>query len=194
MTSLNLCQVEAEKELVVEDQTTDPFIMRPSSHSWESRNWPNVEEEEDKSTSTSWESFIVWRYLLWTNSVVKKFHILKLTEYKWIGISVIWMFVSFLHVSEFITVIRLSISLLVLWLSPIHDNDISKHSIKNFNTYFGPVYFDVYPVLAWYAYSNLGLIPVAVENALIYLVGMNIFPKKVWLVFANILLLSLYYK
>jgi len=117
MTSLNLCQVEAEKELVVEDQTTDPFIMRPSSHSWESGNWPNVEEEEDKSTSTSWESFIVWRYLLWTNSVVKKFHILKLTEYKWIGISVIWMFVSFLHVSEFITVIRLSISLLVLWLS-----------------------------------------------------------------------------
>ena len=71
----------------------------------------------------------MWRYLLWSYSVIEKFHVLKLGEYKWIGISVIWMFVSFLHVSEFITVIRLSISLLVLWLSPIHDNDISKHSI-----------------------------------------------------------------
>ena len=33
MTSLNQCQVETEEILVMEDHTTDPFVMRPSSHS-----------------------------------------------------------------------------------------------------------------------------------------------------------------
>ena len=56
--------------------------------------------------------------MLWSYSLVKEFHVFEVGEDERIGGSVVWVGVSLLHASKLVLIVRLSISLLVLWLSP----------------------------------------------------------------------------
>jgi len=50
---LDETDVPGDEELVVEDHTTEPFVVGPASHSCNSCNRSDVREEEDKSTTRS---------------------------------------------------------------------------------------------------------------------------------------------
>jgi len=53
VAGLDETDVPGDQELVVEDHTTEPFVVRPATHSRDSSNRSNVCEEENKSTTRS---------------------------------------------------------------------------------------------------------------------------------------------
>ena len=67
----------------------------------------------------------MWRYLLRSNCLVEKLQVIEIGEYERVGIGVVRMGISFLHVLEFILIISLSISLLVSGFSPAAENKTS---------------------------------------------------------------------
>jgi len=53
VAGLDETDVPGDQELVVEDHTTEPFVVRPAAHSRDSSNRSNVCKEENKSTTRS---------------------------------------------------------------------------------------------------------------------------------------------
>lgn len=53
VAGLDETDVPGDQELVVEDHTTEPFVVRPATHSRDSSNRSNVCKEENKSTTRS---------------------------------------------------------------------------------------------------------------------------------------------
>jgi len=67
VSDLNVSNVESKKELMVEDKSSDPFIMVPSSELSNSCDSSNVGSEEDNSSSGSGERLVMRRHLLRTS-------------------------------------------------------------------------------------------------------------------------------
>ena len=106
------------------DHSSEPVVMFPSSKSWNCINWCNIQTCKNKSSSWSWKSFIMRRYLLWANSCEQVLKIISVWhEQRW-TICVIRMNIPYFHVSKSrCIVIVCSIFSLVL-------------SLWNFRSYF----------------------------------------------------------
>ncbi len=124
VASLNQSQVEAEDVLVVEDHTTNPLVVGPSAKSGKRSDRSNVEEEEDKTASTLRQSLVVRGNLLWPDSLVQNAQVVEVGEDEWVGVAVVGVGVSCLHVLQFVGIVGLSILFLVLGLSPATINQL----------------------------------------------------------------------
>jgi hypothetical protein len=58
----------------------------------------------------------MWRYLFRTNSLEQSLHVVIVSIYKWIGLSVVGMNIATLHVGNTFLIVALSIGLFILWL------------------------------------------------------------------------------
>jgi len=113
---LDETNVPGDQELVVEDHTTEPFVVGPASHSCNSCNRSDVREEEDKATTRSRERLVMGRYLLWAYSFEKSAQVIVVSEDKGIRLTVIRVHESFAHRFEFVLVVCLGIGLVLrLW-------------------------------------------------------------------------------
>jgi len=75
MLSFNVTNVPSKEELVMEDHSTEPFVVRPTSESRQSSNRADVSEEEDKSTSATGERLVMGRNLLGSNGLEESSHV-----------------------------------------------------------------------------------------------------------------------
>lgn len=98
VSDFDISQVEADQEFVVEYHTSDPLVVGPTSHSWDGVDCTDVEEEENDSSSTSGQSFIVGRDLLGSNSFEEGPHVVQVTEDERILLGVVWVHVALFHV------------------------------------------------------------------------------------------------
>ena len=55
MTNLNVAKIEGNEELVVEDHTTDPLIVRPSAQARNGADGGDVSEHHDEATARARE-------------------------------------------------------------------------------------------------------------------------------------------
>ena len=94
VSDFHVANKPAHQEFVMEDHSTDPFIIGPSSHSRQGSNGTDIEEQEDKTTSASGKRFVVWRYLFWSNCLEKSLHVVIVREENWVGFGVVWVLVT----------------------------------------------------------------------------------------------------
>lgn len=99
VTEFNISEICGNNELVVENHSANPLIVRPRTHSRNRADWSNVEESEYKSTSASAQWFIMRGNLFWSNSLKQEFHVTIVRVIEWIVLSVVWMLVTLVHVS-----------------------------------------------------------------------------------------------
>jgi len=100
MSGLNESNVESNKELMMPDHCSEPIIVFPSSKSGDRVDWSNVKEHEQKSSSWSWEWFVMWWNLFWSNSLEKLLHVVCVRKEDWRSITMIWMNITYFHGSK----------------------------------------------------------------------------------------------
>lgn len=108
MSNLNITEIETNEELVMPDHSSQPVIMFPSSESWNSVNWSNIKTNENKASSWSSQSFVMWWHLFWTNSLEQSFHEVKIWHINWWSLRMIWMHISDLHLIK-------SVGVVIVW-------------------------------------------------------------------------------
>ena len=118
VTDLRHTQVEAEDELVMEDETSNPFVMRPAAHSGEGGDGADVQEEEDETAAGSAEGLVVGGDLLGADSLEQGLHVVVVREGDG-GVSrVIGVLVTFTHRRKLVSIVTLAILLSIDGFSP----------------------------------------------------------------------------
>ena len=107
VSGFNNSNVPSDKELMMEDHTSHPFVVRPSSHSGERSDGTDIQEEEDKSTSGTAERFVMGRSLLGSNGFNKVSEIVRVNERVRFG--VVRVNVSLSHGGDLVRVVSLSV-------------------------------------------------------------------------------------
>lgn len=113
VSDFDVSKIEANQELVMPDQTSEPFVVGPSSESGNSVDGSDVEEEGNDTPSASGERFVVGRYLLSTNSFEQGLHVVEVREDEGILLRVVGMHVSLLHVLDVGLIVALAVLSLV---------------------------------------------------------------------------------
>jgi len=109
VSGLNNTDVPGDKELVMEDHSTEPFVVGPTAHSGEGGDGSNVEEEEDKSASGTGEGFVMGRNLLGSNSFHEVSQVVVVRVNQGVGFGVVRVDVSGSHGVDFVLVVTLSV-------------------------------------------------------------------------------------
>ena len=120
VSGLNNSDVPSDKELVVEEHTSKPFVVRPAAHSREGSDGSNVEEHEEESSSGTREGLVVRRNLLRADSLHKVSQVVVVRVHKRVVGGVVRVDVSLSHGVDFVLVVALSIESFVLGLGTIH--------------------------------------------------------------------------
>jgi hypothetical protein len=137
------------------DHVSDPFIVWPSTQARDRSYWTNIGKKEDKTSSAARKGFIMWRNLFRTNSLEQSLHVVIVSIYKGIGLSVVGMNITTLHVCNTFLIVALSIGLFILWL----DSEIQLYTCWfAISTYCFFWTLLRAAVRAMYAYSNLSRI------------------------------------
>jgi hypothetical protein len=93
----------------MEDHTSHPFVVRPSSHSGERSDGTDIQEEEDKSTSGTGERFVMGRNLLGSNGFHKVSEVVVVRVNERVRFGVVRVNVSLSHGGDFVRVVSLSV-------------------------------------------------------------------------------------
>lgn len=120
VSRLNNTNVPSDKELVMEEHSTEPFVVGPTAHSGEGSDGTDIEEEEDKSTSGSGEGFVVRGNLLGSNSFHEVSQVVVVRVDQGVSFGVVRMDVSLSHGVDFVLVVTLSVKSFVLGLRTIN--------------------------------------------------------------------------
>ncbi len=115
VTSFDIANVECQQKFAMEDHVPDPFVVGPATKTGDRSNRANVSKQKDKTSSASWQGFVVRWYLLGTNSFKQGLHVVVVAVNKWVGLSVVWVNISTLHLRYFVLVIAFAVFWLVLW-------------------------------------------------------------------------------
>ena len=121
VSRLNNTDVPSDKELVMEEHSTEPFVVGPTAHSGERCDGSNVEEEEDKSTSRSGEGFVMRRNLLRANSFHEVSQVVVVRVHQGVSFGMVRVNVSLSHGVDFVLVVALSIKSFVSGLGTINN-------------------------------------------------------------------------
>ena len=119
VSRLNNTNVPSDKELVMEEHTSKPFVVGPSAHSGEGSDGSNVEEEEDKTSSGAGERFVVRRNLLGADGFHEVSQVVVVRVHQGVGGGVVRVDVTLSHGVNFVAVVALSVKGLVLGLGAI---------------------------------------------------------------------------
>lgn len=77
MPDLDVTEVESNQVLVVENHSSQPLVVGPPAEPRNRVDCPNVEEEEQKTSSAPGKGFVVRRNLLRSNSVEERLHVVQ---------------------------------------------------------------------------------------------------------------------
>lgn len=125
MSDFNITDIKGNKELVMEDECSQPVVMIPSTHSGDGTDRSNVKPEEDKTSSRSSEGFVMWRDLFWASGSEQVLHVVHGGHVHWGSLSMVRMDISLLHVGKSVgVVVSLSVFGLVGWLDAIRESQI----------------------------------------------------------------------
>ena len=114
VADLSNTQVESKDVLVMEDHSSDPLVVGPSTHAGEGGDGTDVEEEEEDATAGAGEGLVMRRDLLGTNSLHEGLHVVVVAEGDGVLSTVVRVFVTLTHGVELVSVVSLSVLLLVL--------------------------------------------------------------------------------
>jgi hypothetical protein len=118
MAHLGYTKVEGKDVLVMEDHTSEPFVMGPAAHAGEGGDGTNVEEKEDQTASGAGEGLVMRGDLLGANSFEQGLHVVEVVEGDRVGFGVVRVLVTLLHSAELVSVVSLAVLGLVNGVSP----------------------------------------------------------------------------
>ena len=121
VSGLNDTDVPGDEELMVEEHTSEPFVVGPSAHSGEGGDGSDVEEEEDKSTSGTGEGLVMGRNLLGSNSFHEVSQVVVVGVDEGVGFGVVRVDVSSSHGVDFVLVVALTVKGFVSGLGTINN-------------------------------------------------------------------------
>lgn len=104
VSDFNVTEVEANKELVMEDHSSEPLVVVPASKSRDGRDCSNVGGNENETSSGSGERFVMGGDLLGSNSLEQRFPVVHLRVDKRVLLGVIRVDVSLSHVSNVLAI------------------------------------------------------------------------------------------
>jgi len=118
MAHLGDTKVEGKDILVMEDHTSEPFVMGPATHAGEGGDGTNVEEKEDQTASGAGEGLVMRGDLLGANSFEQGLHVVEVVEGDGVSLGVVRMLVALLHSVKLVSVVGLAVLGLVNGISP----------------------------------------------------------------------------
>lgn len=114
VTGLDVTEIEGDQELVMEDHTSDPLVVGPTSEAGDRDNGADVAEHEKETTTGAGEGLVVRGDLLRTDGFEQGLHVVVVGVDQGVSFSVVRVNVAGLHFVELVLVVGLTVFFLVL--------------------------------------------------------------------------------
>ena len=106
VTGLNVADIPGEEELVMEDHSTEPFVVGPGTETGDTGDSSEVHEHENQSASGAGEGFVMGGDLLGTDGLEKGAHVVVVGVDERVLLGVVGVHVPFAHRVNFVLVVR----------------------------------------------------------------------------------------
>ena len=114
VTDFHVRHKVGNQELVGEDHSSDPLVVRPATEAGNGAEGANVSKHEDNTSAGSSEGLVVGRDLLGSNSLEQMLHVAQMRVHEGVGSSVVGVLVALVELVELVSVVSLAVLLLVL--------------------------------------------------------------------------------
>ena len=103
---------------MMEDHSTEPFIVGPGSHARERSDGSDIKEHEYETAAGSGKRLVVRGDLLGADSLEQCLHVVIVAERDGVLSSMIWVLIAFLHLRKLVLIVAFAILSLVSSFSP----------------------------------------------------------------------------